>query len=79
MEKIPTAEEYITDYYPDQNGKKFSLEQVKRIARGFAIFHVEAALKAAKQKSVVHCCKSEASATYLKECIDNAYPLTNIK
>lgn len=81
MEKIPTAEEFLTDYDRDiycqgpvYSDSGYSGERVLNIMRDFAQLHVEAALKAVLAES----CKQDLS--YAEdEVILNAYPPENIK
>lgn len=70
MNQIPTAEEYIKEYYPDDI--KYSKEQVRRILTGFAKLHVEAAIEGIEERGV----------DKYGQQIENfkkVYPLINIK
>ena len=71
--KTPTIEDFISDYYPDQGKKDFSIEQVRKMLKGFADIYVQAALEKASEEVFFD------QRVLVRQSILQAYPLTNIK
>lgn len=93
MEKIPTAENFLKDFELGETGK-VDIEDAKQAIIEFAKLHVEAALKAASEKSYVEYIDLETKEVFdytdvitddgvgadvNKNSILNSYPLENIK
>jgi len=81
--KIPTAEEFIKSTelvvkYDDTQGCVLE-EELRHVLINFAKLHVEAALKAASEKAVVHADEGGYSEFVDEQSILQSYLLTNIK
>ena len=75
-----TAEEFMTQH--DSMRMPRGVTYQKEIGEAmieFAKLHVEAALKAASEKSCIQIDEHELSCSVDKKSILNSYPLTNIK
>jgi hypothetical protein len=82
MEKIPTAEEWLTSFGADADDM-FYKHSVEEAMIEFAKLHVEAALKAASEKVKLSDDVCEVLQEHWTEdnikFIKNSYPLENIK
>lgn len=81
MEKLPTAEELLKLKETfDINHPTVSISDAIEAMIEFAKLHIEAALKAASEKSTIIRDEEFYTISYIdKNSILNAYPLTNIQ